>query len=96
MLSVAFRGRSPITQDWCQPLDGRGAPIVTTTDGTSNPIVWVTGAEGDDLLHGFNALTGAPVFSGGAMSNLRHFQTILAAGGMFYVASDNRIYAFAF
>jgi tRNA G46 methylase TrmB len=30
------------------------------------------------------------------MENLRHFQTILAAGGMFYVASDNRIYAFAF
>jgi hypothetical protein len=36
------------------------------------------------------------VFSGGAMSNLRHFQTILAAGGRFYIASDNRIYAFAF
>jgi outer membrane protein assembly factor BamB len=96
MLNVAGRGATPITQAWCQPLNGRGAPIVTTTDGAANPIVWVTGAEGDDLLHGFDALTGAPVFSGGAMANLRHFQTILAAGGMFYVASDNRIYAFAF
>ncbi len=96
MLTVAGRGRSPIGQAWCQALNGRGAPIITTTDGKSDPIVWVTGAEGDDLLHGFDALTGAPVFSGGAMENLRHFQTILAAGGMMYVASDNRIYAFAF
>jgi hypothetical protein len=96
MLTVLARTKNPIGQDWCQPLDGRGAPIVTTTDGASNPIVWVTGAEGDNLLHGFNAMTGASVFSGGAMSNLRHFQTILAAGGRFYIASDNRIYAFAF
>jgi hypothetical protein len=29
-------------------LDGRGAPIVTTTDGKSEPIVWAVGAEGDD------------------------------------------------
>jgi hypothetical protein len=96
MLTVSARTKNPITQDWCEVLNGRGAPIVTTTDGSSDPIVWVTGAEGDDLLHGFDALTGASVFSGGAMSNLRHFQTILAAGGRFYIASDNRIYAFAF
>jgi hypothetical protein len=96
MLNVAGRGKTPITQAWCQVLNGRGAPIVTTTDGSANPIVWVTGAEGDDLLHGFDALTGTPVFSGGGMTNLRHFQTILAAGGRFYIASDNRIYAFAF
>ncbi len=96
MLSVAGKGSNPISQAWCAALNGRGSPIITTTDGSSDPIVWVTGAEGDNLLHGFNALTGASVFSGGAMSNLRHFQTILAAGGRFYIASDNRIYAFAF
>jgi hypothetical protein len=43
---------------WCVRLDGRGAPIVTTTDGSSNPIVWVVGAEGDDRLHGFRGDTG--------------------------------------
>src|SRR5207248_1530405 len=26
---------------WCGALPGKGAPIVTTTDGRSNPIVWV-------------------------------------------------------
>ena len=79
---------------WCASFSGQGAPIVTTTD----PIVWVVGAEGDNLLHGFKGTDGTPLFTGGssAMANLRHFQTILAANNHFYVASDNKIYAFAF
>ena len=81
---------------WCAPLDGRGAPIVTTLANGSNPIVWVTGAEGDNLLHGFSGDTGAAVFGGGGaeMSGLRHFGTILAANGRLYVAGDGRIYSF--
>jgi hypothetical protein len=56
------------------------------------------GAEGDNLLHGFNALTGQSVFtdSGPAMSGLHHFETILATQRRFYVAADNTVYAFAF
>ena len=99
MLDVAGTGPTPIRQDWCAALDGQGTPIVTTSDGLSDPIVWVTGAEGDNLLHGFDALSGRVVFGGGGagrMSGLRHFQTILAAGDRLYVAADGRIYAFAF
>ena len=71
---------------------------MTTTDGTANPIVWVAGAEGDNELHGFNALTGAVVFSRRrhAMSGLHHYQTILATSKRFYVAGDNKVYAFRF
>ena len=82
---------------WCARLDGRGAPIVTTTDGSSNPIVWVVGAEGDDRLHGFRGDTGQEIFTDGAddrMTGLRHFATILTAAGRFYVAGDGRIFAF--
>jgi hypothetical protein len=98
MLNVAAKGSSPISVAWCAVLNGRGAPIVTTTDGASNAIVWVVGAEGDNELHGFDALTGAVVFSGtgAAMSNLHHFVTIMPAENRFYVASDNKVYAFAF
>lgn len=100
MLNVAGTGSSPIGQKWCAALNGRGSPIVTTLDGLSSPIVWVTGAEGDNLLHGFDALTGHVVFAGGGpagvMSGLRHFQTILAAQDRLYVAADGRIYAFTF
>ncbi len=52
-----------ITFAWCASMLGRGAPIITTTDGAANPIVWAVGAEGDDLLHGFNALNGQSVFT---------------------------------
>jgi hypothetical protein len=79
-------------------MNGGGAPIVTTTDGTSEPIVWAAGAEGDDRLHGFRGDNGEELFSGRAsgdgMSGLRHFATILVAGGRFYIAGDGRIFAF--
>jgi hypothetical protein len=71
---------------------------VTTTDGRSNPIVWILGAEGDGRLHGYRGDTGEPLFTGGpgeAMSGLRHFQTLLAAGDWLYVGADGRLYAFS-
>ncbi|HEY2445406.1 MAG TPA: PQQ-binding-like beta-propeller repeat protein [Rhizomicrobium sp.] len=98
MLDVAASGGSPITVAWCAPFNGRGAPIVTTTDGTANAIVWVAGAEGDGELHGFNALNGQTIFSGAGtnMSGLHHFATIMAAESRLYVAADGTVYAFAF
>ena len=100
MLSVTAASTNAIRQAWCEQLNGRGTPIVTTSDGSSDPIVWVTGAQGDNLLHGFDAMSGRVVFAGGGaagrMSGLQHFQTILAAQDRLYVASAGRIYAFAF
>lgn len=95
MLSVSA---SAVSFAWCARLDGAGAPIITTTDGAADPIVWIVGAEGDNLLHGFNALSGAPIFAGGgiAMSGLHHFETIMATHRRLYVAADGTIYAFAF
>jgi hypothetical protein len=96
------RAHSPPSLDtaWCGAFKGEGSPIVTTTDGRANPIVWIVGAEGDELLHGYRGDTGEPLFTGGgsgnAMTGLRHFQTLLAAGGRLYVGADGRIYAFAF
>ena len=85
---------------WCGAFKGEGSPIVTTTDGRANPIVWVVGAEGDGQLHGYRGDTGEPLFTGGGPGNtmpgLRHFQTLLAAGDRLYVGADDRIYAFAF
>lgn len=96
MLNILSSGSSPIQFAWCTNYSGNGSPIVTTTDGTLNAIVWVAGAEGDNELHGFNALNGNVVFSGSgtAMTGLRHFGTILATKRRFYVAADDRVYAF--
>jgi outer membrane protein assembly factor BamB len=89
-----------LRETWCAQLNGGGAPIVTTTDGVHNAIVWAVGAGGDQLLHGFDAITGAVVFDGGgsanAMTGTRNFATIMAANGKFYVAGKGRIYAFRY
>ncbi len=83
---------------WCATQNGAGAPIVTTTDGRANTIVWSVGAEGDNRLRGFDGDTGQVVFAGGgaseAMGNVRRFQTPIVAKGRIFVAADNRIYAF--
>lgn len=90
-------GSSPtLTTAWCGAVDGRGAPIVTTTDGTANPIVWMLGAEGDDRLHGFRGDTGEELFVSGSLEGLRHFDTLIAAPERLYVAADNGVYAFGF
>ncbi len=98
MLRVTAAQSPPISTLWCGAFRGRGAPIITTTDGASNAIVWAVGAEGDNLLHGFNAANGQVIFAGGGapMTGLHHFQTPIAAEGRLYVAADDRVYAFAF
>ena len=74
---------------------GAGAPIVTTTDGTANPIVWMLGAEGDNRLHGFRGDTGEALFTSSPLvAGLRHFQTLIAADDRLFVGADGRLYAF--
>jgi hypothetical protein len=46
---------------WCGSVAHAGSPIVTTTDGRSDPIVLVVGAEGDNRLHAFRADSGEPL-----------------------------------
>ena len=98
VLKIDAHPSPKVSPAWCGAISGRGAPIVTTDDDNSNPIVWMVGAEGDDRLHGFRAKTGAPVFGGGgasdAMTGLRHFVTILASDDRLFVAADGQVYAF--
>ncbi len=96
---LKIRSSAPlITTAWCSEARGTGSPIVTTTDGHSEPIVWILGAEGDNRLHGFRGDTGEPLFTGPAqaMTGLRRFQTLIATSDRLYVAADSGIYAFAF
>ncbi len=97
VLKIEAGSPPKMTTAWCGALRGAGAPMVTTTDGHSNPIVWIVGAEGDNRLHAFGGDTGEPLLTGGeAMSGLRRFQTLIAAEDRLYVAADGRIYAFSF
>ncbi len=111
---VAFRGSghslstfritatSPPTIDfpvWNVPGNACGSPFVTSTDGTSDMIVWVVGAGGDEKLHGYDGNTGAIIFAGGGpnetMGGTHTYSTTgIVARGRIYVACDDKVYAF--
>ena len=84
-----------ITTAWCGAVRGRGAPMVTTTDGRADPIVWIAGAEGDNRLHGFRGDTGEALFASEPLNALRRFQSAIATPDRLYVGADGRVYAFA-
>ncbi len=96
VLKIAAGSPPTMTTAWCGALRGAGSAMVTTTDGHSNPIVWILGAEGDNRLHGFRGDSGEEIFRSEAMSGLRHFQTLIATQDRFYVGADDRVYAFSF
>ncbi len=100
LVSVKITPGNPprLSLAWCAGNGGSGSPIATTTDGTSNPIVWVVGAEADQRMHGYDGDTGAVVFAGGgagdAMGSTSRFITPIVAKGRIFVAADGQLYAF--
>ena len=92
-------GTPPSVQTaWCAKQNGKGSPMVTTTDGHAEAIVWSVGAEGDNRLHGFDGDTGRIVYNGGGsrdvIGSVRRYQTPILAGGHIFVAADNTVKAF--
>jgi len=83
---------------WCAQQNGKGSPMVTTTDGHNEAIVWSIGAEGDNRLHGFDGDTGKIVYAGGGPGDViglvRRFYTPILAGGRIYIAADGVVKAF--
>jgi outer membrane protein assembly factor BamB len=88
---------SAVVTAWCASFNGGGAPIVTTTDGKTDPIVWVVGAQGDGKLYGFRGTDGKLIAAvAGGSAAIERFQTVLSAHGRFYVAADGAVYAFVY
>jgi hypothetical protein len=84
-----------IVPAWNVSQNGDGSPWVTTTDVSNNAIVWVVGAEGDGLLHGYNGDTGAVIYTGtDQMTDTRKWNSGMVARGSIYVANDNKVYKF--
>jgi hypothetical protein len=88
-----------VATGWSVSSPGRTSPFVTSTDGTSNPIVWAYGHGTSQRLFGYNGETGAVIFAGGGandtISGTRTFNTGIAARGRIYIAGDNKVYAFS-
>jgi hypothetical protein len=81
------------TTVWCSTQDDLGSPMVTTTDGTSNPIVW----NADSKLYGWNGDTGAVIVDGTntAMSTaVQKWNTPINAHGRMAVGVNGQLYVF--
>jgi hypothetical protein len=87
-----------MTVAWCADAQGEGSPIITSSDGKNDALVWTAGAEASEKLHAWDLATGTLVFAGGAtadqMKNVRRFTTPIAANGRIFVGGDGQLYAF--
>jgi putative pyrroloquinoline-quinone binding quinoprotein len=83
---------------WCANVASiHGSPIVTTTDGHSNPIVFALGAQGDSRLYAFQGDTGELLESQrNYVPGTKDFGTLIAADGRLYVTGGGKVYAFTF
>jgi hypothetical protein len=79
---------------WCSSKVGLGSPIVTTTDGTANAVVWAA----NDSLWGFDGDTGAVIAGGTNTAMSTSVQTLnaaIAAHGKIAVGVNGALYVFA-
>jgi outer membrane protein assembly factor BamB len=106
LLALRVTATSPpkLVPVWCAASMGGGSPIATTTDGTSNALVWdVSGtvggdAQGSSRLFAFDGDTGEVVFAGGGgpeqLGTVYHWTSAIVAKGRFIVGGAGAVYAF--
>ncbi|HEY1694501.1 MAG TPA: hypothetical protein VGG39_20165 [Polyangiaceae bacterium] len=78
---------------WCSTQTGLGSPMITTTDGTANPIVWNV----SNKLYGWNGDTGAVIVDGtntGMSTASQKWNTPIAAKGRIVVGVNGQLYVF--
>ncbi|HEX3772782.1 MAG TPA: hypothetical protein VHV30_18010, partial [Polyangiaceae bacterium] len=79
---------------WCSAASGLGSPMVTTSDGTSNPIVWAA----SNALYAFDGDTGATIVDGtktAMASGVQGWNVPIAAKGRIAVGISGQLYLFA-
>jgi hypothetical protein len=99
-----------VTLNWCTTIGGpamadagtiknrSASPLVTTTDGMANPIVWVGGSMSQatagtsaNLLVGVDGETGAVLYKGGACAGIRQWTTPIAVKGHIVLGGDAKL-----
>jgi hypothetical protein len=104
-LSVTAMSPPTLVPAWCAQTGGKGSPIATTTDGTSNALVWIvsTGGTGGPANAGTNSLlafdgdTGVAVASAAPPAGataVQHWTSPVEAKGRFIVGATGAVYAF--
>jgi hypothetical protein len=85
-----------IAASWCA--DGGGSsPTITTSDGHADAILWVLGAQSNNLLNAFDGDTGAAIVFPGStvvITKMHRYSLPIVAKGRLYVPADGTIVAF--
>jgi len=80
---------------WCGGANGTGSPIVTTTDGKAESVVWYISA---GKLIGLNGETGMSVYAGGGAMDgtgtTAKWQTPIVAKGRMFVGTNSGVVAY--
>jgi hypothetical protein len=83
-----------IAGSWCAKA-GAGSPIVTTTNGQDEAVVWNVGAEYDLRLRAFDGDTGAVLYTDPvSLPLLRRYNAPIAAKGRIFVAAEGSLVAY--
>jgi len=105
LLALTVTATPTLVPTWCAQTNGKGSPIATTTDGTSNPLVWIVstggtggaGNAGSNKLLAFDGDTGAAVATASppaGASAVQHWTSPAEAKGRFIVGATNAVYAY--
>jgi hypothetical protein len=79
---------------WCANSGGQAGPIVSTTDGINNAIVWTYGASGDETVRAYDASdAGTLLYTSSQLSGSMHWISPIVANGRFYVAENGKVSA---
>jgi hypothetical protein len=99
LAAVKITAGSPPTAAiaWCTNESNLGSPIVTTTDGKANAIVW----DANNRLYGYDADTGVKIFTGQSdagsdqmQTSMQYFNTPIDVKGRIAVAVAGKLYVF--
>lgn len=93
LVSIKIAAASPPTMSvgWCAASNTSGSPMITTSDGTSDAIVWAVG----NHLRGWDVATGTSVYTGtDTLAGVRKFTSPIAAHDRIYIGADNKVYSF--
>ncbi|HLZ07639.1 MAG TPA: hypothetical protein VKT80_03560, partial [Chloroflexota bacterium] len=97
-LRISTSSPPRISTAWCARQDGKASPIVTTTDGHTDPLVWGFGAEGGGRVWAFDADTGQSIINGGTAIDptayVHRFLPPIIAKGRIFIVADSGVYAF--
>jgi hypothetical protein len=98
MMALQVTAASPpkLVPAWCANTTGLGSPIATTTDGTSNALVWIVSATTTNRLYAYDGDTGATVFTGptGQLGTIQQSTSPIVAKGRFIIGGSNAVYAY--